>query len=38
MGVDVKMVTGDHEAIAAEIAGQLGLGRNIVVAEKAFGY
>ena len=33
MGVDVKMVTGDHEAIAAEIAGKLGLGQNIVVAE-----
>ena len=32
MGVDVKMVTGDHEAIAAEIAGKLGLGRKIVVA------
>lgn len=27
MGVDVKMVTGDHEAIAAETAGKLGLGR-----------
>jgi H+-transporting ATPase len=36
MGVDVKMVTGDHEAIAREVAGQLGLGRDIVVAEKAF--
>ena len=36
MGVDVKMVTGDHEAIAREIAGQVGLGRNIVVAETAF--
>jgi len=37
MGVDVKMVTGDHEAIAREIAGQLGLGQKIVVAEAAFG-
>ncbi|MGE3266494.1 plasma-membrane proton-efflux P-type ATPase [Methylocystis sp.] len=37
MGVDIKMVTGDHEAIAKEIAGKLGLGQNIVVAEKVFG-
>jgi H+-transporting ATPase len=36
MGVDIKMVTGDHEAIAREIAGQLKLGRNIVVADTAF--
>ena len=36
MGVDVKMVTGDHEAIAAEIAGKLGLGRKIVVAQDVF--
>jgi H+-transporting ATPase len=36
MGVDIKMVTGDHEAIAREIAGQLKLGQNIVVAETAF--
>ncbi|MGX7742038.1 plasma-membrane proton-efflux P-type ATPase [Rhodopseudomonas parapalustris] len=36
MGVDVKMVTGDHEAIAREIAGQLNLGRNIVVADSVF--
>ena len=36
MGVDIKMVTGDHEAIAREIAGQLGIGRNIVVADSAF--
>ena len=27
MGVDIKMVTGDHEAIARQIAGQLELGR-----------
>ena len=26
MGVDVKMVTGDHEAIAKQIAGEIGLG------------
>ena len=37
MGVDVKMVTGDHEAIAREIAGQLKLGQNIVVAGAVFG-
>ena len=36
MGVDVKMVTGDHEAIAREIAAQLQLGQNIVVAGTAF--
>jgi H+-transporting ATPase len=37
MGVDIKMVTGDHEAIAREIAGQLDLGTNIVVADSVFG-
>ena len=37
MGVDIKMVTGDHEAIAKEIAGQLKLGQNIVVAGAVFG-
>ena len=37
MGVDIKMVTGDHEAIAKEIAGRLGLGENIVVADAVFG-
>jgi H+-transporting ATPase len=30
MGVNVKMVTGDQLAIAREIAGQLGLGTNIL--------
>jgi H+-transporting ATPase len=30
MGVNVKMVTGDQLAIAREIAGQLGLGKNIL--------
>jgi H+-transporting ATPase len=30
-------VTGDHEAIAKEIAGQLDLGQNIVVADAVFG-
>ncbi len=37
MGLDVKMVTGDHEAIARQIAGELGLGQNILPADKAFG-
>jgi H+-transporting ATPase len=37
MGVDIKMVTGDHEAIAKEIAGQLDLGRKVVVADAVFG-
>ncbi len=37
MGVDIKMVTGDHEAIARQIAGELNLGRNIVVADTVFG-
>lgn len=36
MGVRVKMVTGDHVAIAREIAGQLGIGAQIVAAEDAF--
>jgi H+-transporting ATPase len=30
LGVNVKMVTGDHIAIAHEIASQVGLGRNIL--------
>ena len=37
MGVDIKMLTGDHEAIAREIAGALDLGRDIVVADAVFG-
>jgi H+-transporting ATPase len=36
MGLDIKMVTGDHAAIAREIAGSLGLGQNILPAERAF--
>jgi H+-transporting ATPase len=32
MGVDVKMVTGDHIAIAKEISSQMGMGTNIVPA------
>jgi H+-transporting ATPase len=31
MGIDVKMVTGDHIAIAKEIAGLVGLGKKIVL-------
>jgi H+-transporting ATPase len=34
MGVEVKMVTGDHTAIAKQIAGEVGLKQNIVPAEK----
>ena len=34
MGVEVKMVTGDQQAIAREMATQLGLGTNILDAEK----
>ncbi len=30
MGITVKMITGDQTAIAREIAGQLGLGKNIL--------
>jgi H+-transporting ATPase len=30
LGVNVKMVTGDHIAIAKEISGQVGLGQNIL--------
>jgi H+-transporting ATPase len=31
MGIDVKMVTGDHIAIAKEIAGLVSLGKNIIL-------
>ncbi len=34
MGIKVKMVTGDQVVIAKEIAGQLGLGTNILDAER----
>ncbi len=37
MGVDVKMVTGDQRAIAVDIAGQLGLGTNILKASSLDG-
>ena len=36
MGLDVRMVTGDHRAIAREIAGKVGLGQNIVSAREVF--
>ena len=31
LGVNVKMVTGDHIAIAHEVSGQVGLGQNILL-------
>jgi H+-transporting ATPase len=31
MGINVKMVTGDHVAIAKEIAGRVGLGQNMAL-------
>jgi len=34
MGVVVKMVTGDHEAIAKQIAEEIGMGKDIATAEK----
>jgi len=33
MGVGVKMVTGDHLAIARQIAGEVGLGKNVAPAD-----
>ena len=33
MGIDVKMVTGDHIAIAKEISKQVNLGTNIIIPE-----
>ena len=36
LGVQVKMITGDHEAIARKIGGELGLGTNILSAQAAF--
>jgi H+-transporting ATPase len=38
MGIDIKMVTGDHLAIAKQIAAQLHLGQNILVADQVFGH
>jgi H+-transporting ATPase len=36
MGLQVRMVTGDHTAIAREIAGKLGMGTNIASAREIF--
>ena len=36
MGVDVKMITGDHEAISRQIAGRLDLTGRIVSADQIF--
>ncbi len=36
MGLSIKMITGDHEAIARQIAGKLGLGGNIRSATQLF--
>jgi H+-transporting ATPase len=36
MGLNIKMLTGDHRAIAKEIAGKIGLGKNIVSASEIF--
>ncbi len=36
MAIDVKMVTGDHEAIAKELSGKLDLGNNIVPVAKLY--
>ena len=33
-GIEVKMVTGDHQAIASEIAGQLNLGTHILTVDE----
>jgi H+-transporting ATPase len=35
--VEVRMVTGDHPAIGRHIAGQIGLGTNILSADEVFG-
>jgi len=36
MGLSIKMITGDHEAIAHQIAGKLGLNANILSANRIF--
>lgn len=36
LGISVKMITGDHEAIAKEMAKKIGLSDNIISAKKAF--
>jgi H+-transporting ATPase len=37
LGINVKMVTGDHVEIAKQIAGSLGIGTNIVVSTEILG-
>jgi H+-transporting ATPase len=37
LGLSIRMVTGDHRAIAREIAGKLNLGTNILSAREVFG-
>jgi H+-transporting ATPase len=37
MGLDVRMVTGDHTAIAREVAGTLGLGTDVLSVHDLFG-
>jgi len=37
LGVEVKMVTGDHEAIAREVANQVHLGDNVITPEGYMG-
>jgi len=34
MGVNVKMVTGDHKAIAQQIAGEVGMGKEFMTADE----
>lgn len=34
MGVSVKMVTGDHKSIAQQIAGEVGMGKEIMIADE----
>ncbi len=36
MGLDIRMVTGDHSAIAREVSRELGLGTNIISAREIF--
>ncbi|ARH00724.1 plasma-membrane proton-efflux P-type ATPase [Tatlockia micdadei] len=36
MGLEIKMLTGDHGSIAKEIAGKIGLGENIVPVSTVF--
>ncbi len=36
-GIDIRMVTGDHAAIARQVAGQVGLGTTILNATAVFG-